>query len=187
MKVVEKIISDAQSAANKIIEEAKREVEKINKEAEESIKKIENEIENEANQLKEKEKSILIGKAKMEIRNDILQLKREILNDIFNEAINRLVNKGKDEYLSITKELIEKTGMKEGEIVISDKDNAIDNNFIEKINKEMGANFYLSKDKINILGGFILRSGKIEFDASFSSIINTKREEIELELIKLLF
>lgn len=186
-KVVEKIISDAQFEYNKIIEETKLEVEKIHKETSETIKKIEEEIKNEANQLREKEKSILIGKARLEIRNEILQIKRKIIDDIFNEALTKLTNKEKDEYMSIIKDLIKKTGLREGEIFIGDREKVIDNNFIEKINKEMESKFLLSSDRINILGGFVLRSGEIEIDASFSSLLKEKKEEIELKLTKLLF
>jgi len=187
-KVSKKILDDAKQKANKIIKEAEAKKKEIEAKAKEQITRIKEETERMALDQKNREYDRITGRARLELRNDTLRLKREIIDGLFDKAIDRLVNKKRDEYLNIIKELLSRDEVSEGgELIIGEKENRIDAKFIKAVNKEMGGSFTLSKERRPIKGGFILRRGKVEIDASFETLLKSKKERLEMELAKILF
>ena len=186
-KVAKKILDDAQKERDRIIKEAEDEALKIKNETKEEIDRLNKETKKLVNEAQEKEKRRLIGMANLAVRNEVLRAKREIMDTMFNEVLQRLNSRKKDEYLELMKTLLERTEERDGEIIVGEKEDKIGPEFIERVNNELGAKFSLSNEKRPIKGGFILHQGKIEIDASFESILNSKRKELELELAKLLF
>ncbi|MDI6840683.1 MAG: V-type ATP synthase subunit E [bacterium] len=186
-KVAKKILDDAKKEYDKIIKEAKDEAIKLKNKTKEELDRLNAEIEKQVKEVREKEKRRLVGMANLASRNELLHLKREIIDTLFNEALIRLNGGKKEEYLKLIKVLLERTGGKDGEIIVGESDDKIDSKFIENVNNKLGAKFILANEKRHFNGGFILHQGKVEIDASFEAILNTKRANIELELAKLLF
>ncbi len=186
-KISKKILDDAQKERDEIIKSTEQEVTQIKKQTSEELNKLEKETEEFVKEALLRERRRLVGMVKLSTRNELLQAKREIMDRIFNEALDTLVSKERGEYLDRIKNLLKETGVKDGEIVLGKEESKIDQKFIEDMNKELGANFSVSDEKAQIKGGFILRRGRIEIDSSFSAILQSKRERIELELAKLLF
>ena len=187
-KVSKKILDDAKQKADEIIKEAEAKKKENGAKIKEQVTKVKEETEQLVSDQKNREYDRIAGRAKLDLRNDTVRLKREIMDGLFDEAVNRLVNKKSDEYLKIIKELLSRDEVKEGgELIICEKENRIDEKFIETVNKELGSSFTLSKERRLIRGGFILRRGKVEIDASFGTLVKSKKERLEMELAKILF
>jgi len=186
-KVSKKILDDANKKRDEIVKSAEQEVAQIKKQTENEISRLGKETEELVKEALEREHRRLVGMAKLGIRNELLQTKREIMDSIFIEALDSLVSKKREEYLDLVKKLLEDTGVEDGEIVLGKEESKIDQKFIEDVSTELGTKFSVSKERAQIRGGFILRKGQIEIDSSFSAILNAKRERTELDLAKLLF
>ena len=187
-KVSKKILDDAKQKANEIIKEAENKKREIEAKTKEQITRIKKETERMVLDQKNREYDRITGRARLALRNDMLRLKREIIDELFNKAIDRLVNKKSDEYLKIIRELLSRDEISEGgELIIGEKENRIDEGFIKAINEEMDGSFTLSSERRPIRGGFILRRGKVEIDASFETLLEAKKERLEMELAKILF
>ena len=67
----------------------------------------------------------------------------------------------------------------DGVVYLNNKDlNRAPSDFVAQL-KNVGLNASLSKDSIDIDGGFVLKNGDIEENMSFSAIISARRGEIE--------
>jgi V/A-type H+-transporting ATPase subunit E len=189
-KVSKKILDDAKQKADEIIKEAEAKKKENEAKIKEQITRVKEETERLVSDQKNREYDRIAGRAKLDLRNDTLRLKREIMGGLFNKAVNRLVNKKSDEYLRIIKELLSRDEVKEGgegELIICEKENRIDEKFIKTVNKELGSSFTISKERRPLKGGFILRRGKVEIDASFETLVKSKKERLEMALAKILF
>lgn len=192
--IKEKIISEANINAQKIINNAKdkeREIiEKAEKDAENIKEKILNQIKKEIAISKEK----IITEANLEARKNILSTKQEIMNKVFNQALNKIIELDDIKYQNFIKKIILNNVEKGNEtIFISSKDKKrINNIFIQKINQELikngkEGNLSLSDTFLDIKGGIVIGSGNIRKNSSLELIFEKIREELEGEISKNLF
>lgn len=186
-------------ALNDILEQIKEEnqkkLEEINKEFDEKIKKIDSEYETKMEKAKKatntqvetnskKVTNKMITVAKMEAKNKLLKEKRKVMDEIFDEALNQIVES--DDYKKLIVGLLKHAGIKGEDIIVVPAKGK------EKETKEAleqsGQSFELSDISADIRGGFILTSEKVEIDNSFESILNKQlRDELELDIAKSLF
>ena len=98
--LVDKIISDAELKKRDIVDKAKEESEKIVlkkiEEANDYKEKILNRARVEGKELREK----MISKCELKIRNNRLDAKRKVLDEIFDKSLSQLLNLDKDEFKS---------------------------------------------------------------------------------------
>lgn len=192
--IKEKIISEANINAQKIINNAKdkeREIlEKAEKDAENIKEKILNQIKKEITISKEK----IITEANLEARKNILSIKQEILNKVFNQALNKIIELDDIKYQNFIKKIILNNVEKGNEtIFVNSKDKKrINNIFIQKINQELikngkEGNLSLSDTFLDIKGGVVIGSGNIRKNSSLELIFEKIREELEGEISKNLF
>jgi V/A-type H+-transporting ATPase subunit E len=136
----------------------------------------------------------LLSIAELEGRKHKLQTKQDMLDKVFKKAVEKLNSFPMDQYEKILADMIISI-VKNGdeEIVLSKKDAIhISNGFIPGINERLKSkgvqgNVKLSDKTQNINGGFILKAGDIEINSSFEALIRMQREQLEEELVKILF
>jgi vacuolar-type H+-ATPase subunit E/Vma4 len=186
-KIAKKILEDAEREKKEIIETAEQKIEKIREETQKEINKLRNETQEKAEEMLEKEKRRIVGMRRLKMRNELLKFKRGIMDSLFDKALDLLYKKEEEEYLKVVKKLLLLTNAKEGEIIVDNKETRITHEFVKDVNNELGANFSLSSKRRDIRGGFILHQKNIEIDCSFVSLLEKRREKIELELGKFLF
>lgn len=122
--------------------------------------------------------------AKMETRNNLLRAKRELLQEIFDEAIKELVNS--DKYESIVASLLKSAAkeFKEGTVVPAKGKEDETKKALEK----SSASFEMAKHSAKIQGGFLLESGKVEVNFAFESLLMKELwNDLEMQLNQLLF
>lgn len=193
-KIQTKIIEEARFLAEANIKRAEEEAANIisaaSEEAEAKRKQIVEKAEEEAAEVKKR----IIAVAELEARKQKLMAKQEVVDEAFEMTLKKLNNLPDIEYESILIEMISssvETGHEE--ILFSSKDiKKLSPGFIDELNKRLSqrgipANLKIPEETRNISGGFILKSGDIEINNSFESIIRMNREDMESEVIKSLF
>jgi V/A-type H+-transporting ATPase subunit E len=138
------------------------------------------------------EKSHILAMARMDIARKFLAEKRKILEEVFEQAHQKLLELGDDEYKALcTKLLLDSVETGDEEVIVDKNERRIDQEFIKQINRELGpgykGNLRLSGERQNIGAGFILRRGKIKTNVSIGVLLDQARKELEIELAKQLF
>lgn len=186
-----KILKDAEDRKEDILSEAEQEKNKIlNKKQEEASiaeKSILEKAEREAASNKER----IISSAQLQARNEKLQAKQEIISEIFEASIEALCNISKDDFKEFIKTSILNSNIEGNQkLILNDSGKKIvDETVVAEINKELGskASVTLSEEIRNFKGGFILEKEGIEINNTFEALVNSLRDDLSLEVAKVLF
>lgn len=181
-KIIDKIISDANTKAEEILTQARSVAdEKINEAEQKAQKEIDIAIEAakiEAVKARAKE----ISSAEMVAKKKILTTKQQLIEQAIKSAKEKLLSYASKENETIILSMLKQAGADNTmEVIVSPKDNASLTSAIEK------AGYKLASEIRDISGGFILKKGEIEYNYSFESIIAVQREELEQISAKILF
>lgn len=184
-----------QDILQKIKQEAETELKALEEEHDKKLKTVDEEFEDlkaeanedmddkvETNSKKIMNKMTTI--AKMEAKNKLLKEKRELLDEIFEEALAKLVDS--PNYKDLIVGLLKHAGIsgEDVEVVPAKGKESETKSALEA----SGKSFKMSEKAGSIKGGFILVSDKIEINNSFESILNKQlRSDLELEIAKTLF
>lgn len=191
-QVVHKILSEAKAKAETIVNDAKAGAEQKNAAFEQEIKDVEAETETLAKEAADDKLQRMLAMARMANAKQLLAAKGEMLDEVFEKAkaaVNLLPD---DQYLALMTDLM-KQSVETGdeEVLIGKDEQRINDSFISRLNKELGAGFKgnlrLSSRRADIAGGFILSRGKVRINASTDVLIESLRESMETELANALF
>lgn len=192
--IKEKIISDAHNSAQQIIQDAENKAEEIIEKAKREAESIKQKILNQINKEIAVSREKIIAEANLEARKSILSIKQEIINKVFDNALNKILELEDEKYLSLIKKIILNNIEKGNETIFissCDKDRITDE-FIQEINRELvkngkEGNLSLSDTFLEIKGGVVLGSGNIRKNSSLELIFRKIREELEGEISQYLF
>lgn len=181
-KIIDKIISDANTKAEEILTQARSVAdEKIHEAEQKAQKEIDIAIEAakiEAVKAKAKEMS----SAEMTAKKKILTTKQQLIEQTIKLAKKKLLSYSSKENETIILSMLKQAGTDNTvEVIVSPKDKASLKPAIEK------AGYKLASEIRDISGGFILKKGEIEYNYSFESIIAVQREELEQIAAQILF
>ncbi|OIP81716.1 hypothetical protein COW94_01450 [Candidatus Peregrinibacteria bacterium CG22_combo_CG10-13_8_21_14_all_44_10] len=144
---------------------------------EEAVKVIEKKAEEATGRVKARAEML----ANTERRKNILSKKREILDSVFVDTLSRLAKS--PDYKKYLEALIKQatTYSEEGEIIPAKGKKAVTEDVISKTE-------YKIAEEGQFHGGFILKTGKVEYDFTFDSVIEKKlRDELETKVANILF
>jgi len=200
------------SIYDKIIDKGSQDALEIINLGKQKAEAIENEIISEANLeaeniLKRNQKTnqdkLKAHKTQLErmSKREILFKKKELIDQLFLVALERLQNLKDEELFKYVLEHIKLERLTGNEIVRVNKtdysrylsvfstEKPSDLVTLDKLNKELGSgyNLKLSKQPVEINGGFILESENYDIDLSFVSVLNIIKESNETELANILF
>lgn len=194
---------EAEQVIEKILADAKAEADKIKKQFEQNEAAEQGKLERQLDEYKkqtgslaikagEDEKSHILAAARMEVAKQYLAEKRKILDEIFVQAGDQLRNLPDEQYRSLCRKLmLDAVETGDEEIVIDEKENRIDQEFVKQVNRDLGpgyqGNLRLSDQRQNLGAGFILKRGKIKTNVSVDVLLDQARKELEIELAKELF
>jgi len=191
--IEKRIIEEATGEAEKLKREAQEKKQEILKASEETCIECEKGFLEKGESSAEAKKRSILTPVRLKAKRDMLKAKQDIIDKAFSQALELLSKLNKTTYkrylLGLYKkapyyrevEIIPKKGK---EKLISKTLEAIKKEYKQK-NKEF--KYKILKGNDGFSGGFILRSGKIEIDLTFDSLIGKFREELEGEVAKLLF
>lgn len=193
-KIVERIVQGAMAEAQQIEKEARKRVEEIEREAVKEIRRIEAEAEERARAESREQHYRLISAAQLDLRKEVLAEKQMLIRQAFELALERLLSLEGEEYHRVIKGLLLRAA-EEGdeEVVVCSKDREkFTPQFLTEVNAELsargkGGNLKLSPNNGDLMGGFVLKKGRKEVNCSFLALLTSMREELELEVARILF
>ena len=191
-QVVEKILAEAKAEAEEIIKSAKDKASVEKAKLDEQLAKYRKETETLAKAAAEDKKMRMLATARMDIGKELLAVKVALLEEVFTKADEQIKALGDQEYQQLIGDLMVKaveTG--EEEVVIGKEESRINEDLVNSINQKLSGeskgNLRLADDRADIAGGFILRRGKIQVNASTEVLFSEVREQLESELCNELF
>lgn len=181
--LTDKIIKDANDQKEEILKESKRQVKRIIEESDNKIKELEKRNEEEINALASQNIKRVESSASRNAKIKINLIKRNILDEIFNETLGRLENVDNKEYEKLIINILSKLELnKEGVFFIPKKKEVLIKSILSKLkfqNKVENLN--------NFNSDFIFKSKNLEYNFDFRKILDSKRKELEIEISKVLF
>lgn len=172
------VLSQAQGQSDAILKEARDRAEKI-KEA--GHKKVGEE----ADLLLSRRMSV----ASLEARKIKLQAMQNQINESFRLALEGLAAMKEEDYLNMLTAAILEIGGQGGELILNEKDRArLGDKLLAKVNdtKKVGQ-LSLAQDLIQAKGGFVLRRGSTEINATLETMVNEIKEATIPQVVKLLY
>lgn len=182
--ILKQIQKETQEKLDEIAKEHAEAVKKLEAEFAKMKKDAEEEMDEQVAANSEKILSKMATHAKMEAKNKLLSEKREVMNEIFEAALDTLVSSS--DYEKLVTELLKHSAIKGDDVKVvpaKGKEDAT-----KKALSASGKSFKMSDKSAGIKGGFILVSEKIEIDNSFESILFKQlRDDLELEVAQTIF
>ncbi|MBU3110362.1 V-type ATP synthase subunit E [Clostridium lacusfryxellense] len=198
-------MSNLEKLAAKIIEDAKIKAEVILKEAKNNenilIENKTKEAEGLKSQMMEKTKveAIMVSKriisnSQLKARNEKLVAMQNMIDKVFEIALEKLTSMSDNEYLELLKNyLLSMPIAGNEEIILPGKYKGIvSNEYLYEINLSLKTNgklgeLKLSSDERDIKSGFVVFKNGIEINNTFESLVNSLRDELEPEIVNVLF
>ena len=179
--ITDKIITDAKDKADLMIAEAtkkaKSEAEIVTAEANREKERILQE----ARALATRQKERIVASTNAEIRDKKLEAKQKAIDGVFAESLIRLEAISPDEFAGFAADFCKNAGIKEGDLIIfPEKYKGMDT---KKIHPKLAP--YVGERSVS--GGFVLISGGVEQNNTFSALLDFLRDDIEPELVSILF
>lgn len=185
-----------------IEEEAKIIQEKASKEEKQIMyQKIEVEAKHDRDVILEKAKieakskaERIVSRTNLNIRNDILAAKQNMIQKVFDLALDQLEDLPITDFLSMIVKVVCQSDF-DGELYLLLSKGylaKVQPNFIDELNKEIQkqgskARLIMSKENKDIDSGFVLSQKGLEINYTFKAMISSLREEMEYEITKALF
>jgi V/A-type H+-transporting ATPase subunit E len=191
-QVIEKILADAKAEAEKIKQQVQEKLNAEQAKLDEQLDEYNKQTQTLAKKSAGDEKLHILAAARMDIAKQLLAEKRKILDEVFEQAQNRLKKLPDAEFRKLmTKLMLDAVEAGDEEVIVDKNEARIDDKFISQINQQLGpekkGKLKLSSERENLGAGFILKRGKIKVNASIEVLLNQARRELEIELAKELF
>ncbi|GEM_PF-1759549 len=186
-KLINVILDDAQKIATSTRNEGSEKAQEIINRASFDVTVSKQKAYEETNLIREDILKQAIVDANLDVKKLILATKRGILDVAFNDAMKKLLNLPKQEYLKIISSLLNNS--EDGDtVLISLKDKSvITKDFIANESKRLGKKIVLSNQYIDILGGVILSNENFDKNFSFEVLMLNLRNEIETNISNQIF
>ncbi|WP_394271225.1 V-type ATP synthase subunit E [Anaerococcus nagyae] len=171
--ILESIISEGKTESQNILDDAKAKAEEIlnakRSEADKEAAEIISKAQKEAETIKRNEEV----SANRESRDIEISAKNKVIDDIVEALITNLKQIDDKDYKSFVENTLRKSGISKGELILSDahKD--------ALKNADFGG---LKVTDETVEDGFVVKSGKIEYDNRFSSIIKYNIDDIRKQI-----
>jgi len=177
-QIAEISLNNAEKSKKEIIDKAEKEAEAIKSAAAENTCK-------DAESLKSRK----VSAAELQGRKMMLGAKQDAIKKSFDEALNKLKSMPEDKYIGFLTNEIATLPYKEGKIILNKQDKEkIGKKLIESVNGKLGeGKFVLSDETVNSGGGFVMKSGAIEINSTFETVLEFLRDELTNEVANVLF
>ncbi|MBI5789058.1 MAG: hypothetical protein HZA78_09415 [Candidatus Schekmanbacteria bacterium] len=185
--IISKIESESRSEYEAILKTAQDQAEKIlmiaRIDAEDLRQKTLSKGNLEAKQLARR----LFQVAELNARKELLQVKQNLLDEIFQASLNKLTGLPADKYRQLIRDMLAAQNLAGDEqVIVADADKSyLGNGFVDGVNNQIRqkggrSQLQLVYDQKLARGGFILRRGMVEINNTFNSLLRAQRDELEL-------
>jgi vacuolar-type H+-ATPase subunit E/Vma4 len=181
----ERILFDAAAEAQAIEQSAKEKSDEIiaraMKKAEQERHETEVEAKEKFNSVQEKRAAA----ARLEASKIWLAEKRKVIDAIYTLALERLVTLDKENAVFLSERLLTKYAEKGDEIVFAENFKFVAEIALLPIVEELG--LAISKERIKMSGGFLLKGVKADKDLSYTALLSADREANQADLAREIF
>jgi len=188
--ILKKIKADAEEAARQIISEAQEAADAVADEARAAAEARKAELRAKAEQHAQEDRNRITTLARLAARRDLLQEKQGFMDRVFDEAGKRVAEMDPDDYREFITGFL-KSSVESGdeEVLIGETETRIDQAFLDSVSRDAGWSdgLRLSDERRTIIGGFILRRGRVETNCAIETILRDAREKLETEVATILF
>lgn len=191
-QVIEKILSEARQEAESILSEAKAKSDQQQAAQEAELKAYQEKTEQLAKQAADDKRLRMLAAARMDLQKQMLTAKVALLDELFESACRKINELPDGAYRDLMVRLMS-TAVQTGdeEVVVGKNETRIDMSLLKKANQQLGpgfrGNLRLSDERADLDGGFLLRRGRVQINASTEVLIGQVREDMESELSEQLF
>ncbi len=122
----------------------------------------------------------LVDAAHMEAGKRMLEERQNLLDATYDAALQKLCTLPEAEYVDVLATLLVRAaeGKKEGEALFSKRDHdSVGRKAVDEANRRAGLSLTLGSETRGIHGGFVLRRGSVEINASFETLLRLEREQ----------
>ncbi len=173
-----KILNDAKEQADKIVKNAE---EKAKQKYDLEIKKVtvkkQTLLEN-ARRERELLSDRIKSSANLKARNEKLKAKQTVIDKVIDKLKEKLVNMNENEYINYLTQNIDKNSIAGKELIVKKE-------FVNKVKKEF-PNAKVNENEF-VTSGFIIEENGIQENYTFEVKLDFMRDELEVEISKLLF
>lgn len=187
-QITEKIKNDARKEADGILSKAKEQAESITRKAGEECDEIQSGFDARFDAerpeiFRRREIVATLDAAKMDLR-----AKRDLIEDVYHAALEKLASLGKDDYLAFCGRLLdEAVRAKDEKVAVGKNEKYLDDSWLDSYNAAHGTTLAMSDRKPDIAGGFILMRGRTSVDCSWDMLVKVLKEKQEADVVKRLF
>ncbi|HHV63243.1 MAG TPA: hypothetical protein GXX51_11480 [Firmicutes bacterium] len=195
-RLKDRILDEARAAAEEVRSAARKEAEAILREAEALAERRREEILSRAREEAAERKQRIITLAELEARKAILSAKEELIEEVFREGLQALLDLDEGSYRAMLKGMIldaAPSGESEIEVILSDRDRErLGQAFLDEVSEELRATrrsgrLAMSAETRGLAGGFILKTRAMEINSSLEAIVAGEREELLARVAGILF
>ena len=193
--ITKEILEDAERDARNIISRAEAEAERILKHAKEEAERRYEEIVRKGKERIKDKKRQAISLFELETKNNLLEAKEEIIEEVYDEAIKRLRQYTlTEEYTNCIFRLIREASRQINSdaliIRLNERDHQIlTKKRLDELSRKLGVKIIKSDEKINCTGGVVVTSidGKIIVDNTFENRLRILKDSLRTKIAKILF
>ena len=187
-KIIAHIEADAKTKADEILAKAKADADEILAQYKSQANEIYNSAINNGKKDSEAKIDSMKRMSEMESKKKTLAIKQEMVSEAFELAQKKILDLPKDDYVAFLVKLAKNasvTGKEEVVFNANDKEK-YGNDVIAKANAD-NLNLTLSNEVGDFSGGLILRRDNIEVNCTLKLLIETSREKLSNDVVKILF
>ena len=175
----ESIINSGKEQADAIAQEAEKKAQEIIAKAKEEAEQNSAEIAKNAEAKALNMKNAALSSSSLITRNAVLKSKRAEIDKTLDGIIEYIISLDDESYFSILYSMAKSVEENSGTVFLNENDlKRLPSDFASKL-KDAGIDAEISKESVDIKGGFILRCGAIEANCSLEAVIEDKKNELE--------
>lgn len=183
--IVEKILEEAKLQESSILEEANKKATKIIEAKETEIASMldNNKVKakNEGNNKKER----LIQNAHLQVRNNLLSAKQDIISKVFDEALIALNNMSENDFVEFFTTTISSIELKEPAYITL---NSKMYGYVKNIDlAKYNTNLSFEEADDSVANGFIVKVNNVYYNYTFKSVLESLKSDLTSEVNKELF
>lgn len=193
-QIIKRIEENSTEEKKKIEAGAAAEAEEISNRARAEIEKLKERKNTETAAETESERKRRLALKRLDLRNGTLRLKRDIINEVFEEAFERVRGLPEADYMKLMEKFfLNFAEPGKGRMYISERDGSrLTPEFIERASgrlRDSGKeyDYKLSSDFADIEGGFVLETETTRIDCSLEALFAEIRDKLERQTGEFLF
>jgi len=193
--IANEVLGDVQKEAEAIILSSQNQAKETLKVAKQQADEKYKTIINQATAKAEGEKRKIASVTEVEMRNQLLKSKEELVDIAFDKALARIKEfAATDEYnrylLKLIKEVAKRIGQKKLAIQVNAKDKAwLTQDTLNRLSEKLNCELTLLDQTEDCIGGFKIQTvdGKITYDSTLDNRLGELRSVLRVEVAKILF